>query len=172
MKTTILTSLILFFVATTSLAQIRLAPFLGYGEGLNRWGIGAYAEIALNDRVSISPAFTQYFPKNFDSNPRRSGWELNGDVNYYVINGDIGYLYALAGLNYTNVRTRTSTPANDIIDNDGNFGFNFGIGSMAHVTDLIYPFAEAKYTAGGYSQATLIFGVKFELGKRGIDYDY
>ena len=172
MKKIIFTLLIPFCLTTASLAQIRVGPFLGYGEGLNRWGIGAYTEIAFNERMSVSPQFIQYFPKNFDSNPRRSGWELNADANYYVVSGDVGYLYGLAGLNYTNIRTRTSTPASDVVDNDGNFGFNFGIGSMVNVKDLFYPFAEGKYTAGSYSQASLIFGVKFQLGGRSLEDDF
>ena len=173
MKTTISTLVILFAVTTASLAQVRLAPFLGYGEGLNCWGIGAYAEIVIDNRLSFSPYFTQYFPESLNDNPRLSGWELNGNVNYYVINGDAVSLYGLAGLNYTNVRTRISTPAaDDLVDNDGNFGFNFGIGTMVNIKNYLYPFVEGKYTAGEYSQAGLILGVKFQLGKRQIDYDY
>lgn len=157
---------------TTSLAQVRVGPFLAYGEGINLWGIGAYAELLFNDRVSLSPQFTQYFPENFDNNPRLSGWELNANMNYYVVRGDIGYVYGLAGLNYTTIRTRISTPIADNVDNDGNLGFNFGIGAMARVNDFLFPFAEGKYTAGGYSQAGLIFGVRFQLGAGTLEDDY
>ncbi len=172
MKTIISTLLILFFVTTASVAQVRLAPFLAYGEGLNCWGLGAYAEMVIDDRLSFSPYFTQYFPESLNDNPRLSGWELNGNVNYYVVSGDVASLYGLAGLNYTNIRTRTSTPSENVVDNDGNFGFNFGIGTMVNIKDYLFPFVEGKYTAGGYSQAGLIIGVKFQLGKRQIDYDY
>jgi outer membrane immunogenic protein len=172
MKTRIFTIAILISVATVASAQVRVGPYLGYGEELNRWGIGALAEVMLSERVAVSPNFTVYFPKNFDNNPRRSGWELNANMNYYVVNGDVGYLYGLAGLNYTTVRTRTSTPTADVVDNDGNLGFNFGIGTMVGVNDFFYPFAEAKYTAGGYSQISLFFGIKFQLGGGSLDYDY
>ena len=172
MNKIISTVLITCLMATASLAQIRIGPYLGYGEGLNLWGIGAYSEVAFNDRVSISPQLTVYFPENFDNNPRQSGWELNANVNYYVVRGDVGYLYGLAGANYTNVRTRTSTPSADITDKDGNIGFNFGIGTMVNVNDLLYPFAEGKYTAGGYSQASIIFGVKFQFGHRALEDDF
>ena len=172
MKKIIFTALISFCLATASVAQIRVGPFLGYGESLNRWGIGAYTEIAFNDRISFSPQFIQYFPKTFDSNPRRSGWELNANANYYVVNGDVASLYGLAGLNYTNIRTRTTTPAAEVVDNDGNVGFNFGIGTMVNINDSLFPFAEGKYTAGGYSQASLIFGVKFHIAGRSIEDDF
>jgi opacity protein-like surface antigen len=172
MKKIISTLLISFCLATASLAQIRIGPFLGYGERLNRWGIGAYTEIHFNEKISVSPQFIQYFPKNFDSNPRRSGWELNANVSYYVITGDVAYLYGLAGLSYTNIRTRTSTPASDVIDNDGNAGLNIGIGTMVKINDFLYPFAEGKYTVGTYSQASLMFGVKFQLGEGSIEDDF
>ena len=172
MKKITLTLLVSLLVTGASLAQVRVGPHLGYGEGLNRWGIGAYSEIAFNDRISVSPNFTAYFPENFDNNPRRSGWELNANANYYVVTGDVGYLYGLAGLNWTNVRTRTSTPSVDVTDNDGNFGFNFGIGTMVNINEFLYPFAEGKYTVGGYSQLTLIFGVKFQLGSRSLEDDF
>lgn len=172
MRYLFLTLLIPLFVTTASQAQIRIGPYLAYGEGLNLWGIGAYSEFSLNDRMSISPAFTQYFPESFDNNPRHSAWELNANVNYYVIRGYVGYLYGLAGLNYTNVKVRISTPTADEVDNNGNVGFNFGLGTMVNINDVLYPFAEGKYTAGGYSQATLIFGVKFQLGQRGLRDDY
>ena len=172
MKKILITLLIVFTAGSASWAQFRVGPYLAYGEGLNRWGIGVYTEVAFNDRVSIAPTFTQYFPENFDNNPRVSGWELNGNVNYYVITREVGYLYGLAGLNYTNIRTRISVPGDEEIDRDGNVGFNFGIGTMFNINDFLYPFAEGKYTAGGFSQANLLFGVKFQLGRRSIAYDY
>jgi len=172
MRRTIFTLILLYSAVTASLAQVRVAPFLAYGEGINLWGIGAYAEVLFNDRVSFSPQFTLYFPENFDNNPRHSGWELNANMNYYVIRGDIGYLYGLEGLNFTTIRTRISTPVEDDVDNDGNLGFNFGIGTMVRVNDYLLPFVEGKYTAGSYSQATLIFGVKFQVGSGDLDYDY
>jgi opacity protein-like surface antigen len=172
MKKIISTLLISLCLITASLGQIRIGPFLGYGERLNRWGIGAYTEIAFNEKISVSPQFIQYFPKNFDSNPRRSGWELNANANYYVVTGDVGYLYGLAGLNYTNIRTRTSTPTVDVVDNDGNAGLNLGIGAMVGINRILYPFVEGKYTVGTYSQASLIFGVKFQLSRRSLEDDF
>lgn len=165
----------LFALLTLSLgaeAQVRVGPFLGYGDGLGLWGIGAYTEIALNDRVSISPIFTQYFPKDLEGIPRRNMWEVNANVNYYVVHGDIGYLYGLAGVNYTNINIRTRTALVDEVERDGNLGVNVGLGTMFRVTELLLPFAETKYTVGGYSQWTLIFGVRFALGDNEPEYDY
>jgi hypothetical protein len=57
-------------------------------------------------------------------------------------------------------------------ENDGNLGFNLGLGTMVRISDHMFPFAEGKYTVGGYSQFTVIFGVKFQLGDQTLTEDY
>lgn len=168
----IFTMMVLLTLALPTQAQIRVAPFLAYGDQLGLWGLGAYSEIMLNEKMSISPSFTQYFPKNLDNVPRRSAWELNANLNYYVINGEVGYLYGLAGLNYTHMRLRTTTAFADEVDNDNNVGLNVGLGTMVRISDLLLPFAEAKYTAGGYSELSVMIGVKFDLGGDSLEDDY
>jgi outer membrane immunogenic protein len=172
MKKIIFTLLLSFAIAIGSDAQVRVGPFLGYGDGLGLWGIGAYSEIVLNERVSISPVFTQYFPKTLDNRPRKSMWEVNANLNYYVITGEVGYLYGLTGLNYTNIKIRDNMGLTDEPENDGNLGLNLGLGTMVRVNEMILPFVEGKYTVGGYSQLAVIFGVKFQLGDRTLDEDY
>jgi hypothetical protein len=172
MRKVIFTFLFFAIVSSASNAQVRVGPFLGYGDELGLWGLGAYSEIAFSEKLSFSPIFTQYFPKSIDNIPRRSVWELNTNLNYYLLRGDAVYLYGLTGLNFTQIKTRTRTATTEDIDKDGNVGVNLGLGTMFRVNDLLLPFAEAKYTAGGYSQFTLIFGVKFQLGERSLEDDY
>lgn len=172
MRKIIFTAFITLLISVASHAQLRVGPFLGYGNGLELWGIGVHTELLLNDKVSISPVFTQYFPERLGSIPRRTMWELNGNLNYYVIRGQVGYLYGLAGINYTNIRTKMSTALTDEVENKGNLGLNVGLGTMVRIKNNILPFAEAKYTVGGYSQYTLNFGVKFQLGDNTLQDDY
>ena len=172
MKKIIFTTLIVAALTMTAHAQVRVAPFLAYGDQLGLWGLGAYTEILLNDRVSISPNFTQYFPENLDNNPRRSAWEVNGNVNYYVIRGDVGYLYGLAGLNYTHIKIRNRIALADEEQSDNNVGLNLGLGTQVRINDVLLPFAEGKYTAGGYSQLSVMIGVKFQLGDATLEDDY
>ena len=171
MKVLILTLLTSVICAAAS-AQVRVGPFLAYGNGLGLWGLGAYSEITLNEKLSVSPIFTQYFPEDLEGIPRRTVWELNLNANYYLVRGEVGYLYGLAGLNYTNIRIRTRTALRDEVEQDPNFGLNVGLGTMFRVNDLILPFAEGKYTVGGYSQWSVIFGVKFQLGDEELEEDY
>ena len=168
----IFTTVFSFVLILSAHAQVRVAPFLAYGDELGLWGLGAYAEMVANDRLSFSTHFTQYFPENFDNLPRRTVWELNANVNYYVIRGDVGYLYGLAGANFTNIRIRTRTAVDDEIDTDGNLGLNIGIGTMVRINELLLPFVEGKYTVGGYSQLGIIFGMNFQLGEGTLSEDY
>lgn len=172
MRKLIFTTILSLALLGISQAQVRVAPFLGYGDGLGLWGLGAYAEVVANDRVSFSTHFTQYFPKSLDNIPRRTVWELNANVNYYVIRGEVGYLYGIAGANYTNIRIRTRTALTDEVETDGNLGLNVGAGTMVRINDLLLPFVEAKYTAGGYSQLGVLIGVKFQLGQDSLEEDY
>ena len=167
----ILTIITLVVISSAAAAQVRIGPYLGYGHQLSLWGLGAHAEILLNERVSISAVFTQYFPEDLDNIPRRNAWEVNTNLNYYVIDGEVGYLYGLAGLNYTHFKTRTTTAFSEEVDQDGNIGLNMGLGTMVRINDFLLPFVEAKYTAGGYSQLTLNFGVKFQLGEATLEDD-
>jgi outer membrane protein X len=168
----ITTAVIVCVLSLSAHAQVRVAPFLGYGNELGLWGLGGQVELLLNERLSITPVFMQYFPEDLDNAPRRTAWEVNGNVNYYVINGEVGYLYGLAGVNYTHIKIRTRTAFTDEIENDNNVGLNFGLGSMVRINDLVLPFVEAKYTVGGYSQLSVMAGVKFQLGGDTLDEDY
>lgn len=159
-------------IVASGAAQVRVGPFLGYGDHSGLWGLGAYSEFLINDKVSVSPVFIQYFPEDLDRIPRRSMWELNGNVNYYIVNGEVGYLYGLAGLNYTRIKNKTRTLLTEDTDYDGNVGINVGLGAMVRINGLLLPFVEGKYTAGGYSQASLLFGVKFQFGDSTLEEDY
>lgn len=167
MNKAIFSILFLLLIAGVSSAQgVRVGPFLAYGDGFGLWGIGAYSEIVIDERISISPVFTQYFPEDLGNIPRRSAWEVSVSLNYYVITGEVGYLYGFAGPSFTHIKTRTpALPSGELVDKDGNIGLNLGIGTMVKVSDLLLPFVEAKYTVGGYSQFTALFGVKFQLGE-------
>jgi hypothetical protein len=172
MKKVYVTFMVFFLFAPALLAQVRLGPFLAYGDKSGLWGLGIYPEFMVNERFSISPVFTQYFPKRLDNAPRRTMWEIDANANYYLAQGEVGFLYGLAGLNFTRTTLKNSPSTFDDNKSDENVGVNVGLGTMARINDLLLPFAEAKFTAGGYSQFSVKFGLKFELGDRDIEEDY
>ena len=168
----IFTVFITGLISTVAVGQVRVGPFLAYGAELGLWGLGAHSEMLLSDKVTVSAVFTQYFPEDFDDIPRRTVWELNANMNYYVIGGDVGYLYGLAGVNFTHFKVKTRTALTEVVEKDLNAGLNVGIGTMVRISDVILPFAEGKYTVGGYSQLSFLFGVKFQLGDGTLEDDY
>lgn len=171
MKKLIITMLMTTAIAAASQAQVRLGPFLGYGENLGLWGLGVHTEFTIDETLSISPVFIQYFPEELTNSPRRIAWELDANLNYYIVSGDVGNFYGLAGLNYTQIRLRDRDAITDEVETNGNAGLNMGLGTMFRINRVL-PFAEAKYTIGGYSQFTLFFGAKFQLGSDRILSDY
>ena len=152
-------------------AQVRLGPFLGYGERLGLWGLGVHTEVMLNDRFGVSPIFIQYFPKQLGSTYRKTAWELDLNVNYHVLTGEVASLYGLGGVTYTKIRIRDQNLLTDQLESDGNIGLNAGLGTLFRINNIL-PFAEAKYTLGGYSQLTVFVGVKVELGGNTLVDDY
>jgi opacity protein-like surface antigen len=144
-------------------AQLRVGQFLGYGVGLGLWGLGVHTELLVNERLGISPVLIQYFPKKFDNTPRRSAWELDINADYYFLTGDVGNLYGLGGINYTRTRLRGHDLTGDEVQTKGDLGLNLGLGTMFRINNIL-PFAEAKYTLGGYSQLTFFIGARFQLG--------
>lgn len=172
MKKVYITFILSCLLSPALLAQVRLGPFLAYGEESGLWGLGAYPEILLNEKLSLSPVFVQYFPKRLDNSPRRSMWEINANANYYFIHGEVGFLYGLAGLNFTRITDKNKSALLEDNESDENVGVNIGLGTMVRINDLLLPFVEAKYTAGGYSQLSVMFGLKFELENRQIEEDF
>ncbi|HET7179715.1 MAG TPA: hypothetical protein VFI14_08325 [Chryseosolibacter sp.] len=172
MKKVYIAFIALLLSAPALLAQVRLGPFLAYGDKSGLWGLGVYPEFVVNEKLSVSPVFTQYFPKRLDNAPRRSMWEINANANYYFVQGRVGFFYGLAGLNFTRSTLKNSPSTLEDNKSDENVGVNVGLGTMARINDLLLPFAEAKFTAGGYSQFSVKFGLKFELGDRDLEDDY
>ncbi len=47
MKKIIFTLFISLVISAASQAQVRVGPFLAYGEGLGLWGLGVHTEVLL-----------------------------------------------------------------------------------------------------------------------------
>ena len=171
MRKIYVTTMILLTLSAASLAQVRVGPFLGYGDGLGLWGLGVHTELLVSEKLSINPVFIQYFPKALTGAFRKSAWELDLNANYYLINGEVGKLYGLGGINYTQIRFRDRNSMMEEAVTDGNLGLNLGLGTIFLINNIM-PFAEAKYTVGGYSQLTVFVGVKFQLGESTLEDDY
>ncbi len=142
--------------------ETRIGGMLAYGTEIENIGIGVNAEFGITEKISISPGFIFYLPKD-EYGIDITWWEINGNANYYFMEGNTD-VYGLAGLNYTNVKI--SYPDNPFFDgdiSDGRFGLNIGGGANFHIGSSIMPFAELKYVIIDGGQLVLAAGVKFSL---------
>jgi outer membrane protein X len=149
------------FIASAQ-TETRIGGMLAYGTEIENLGIGANAEFGITEKLSISPGFIFYLPKD-EYGIDITWWEINANANYYFMEGNTD-VYGLAGLNYTSVKI--SYPDNPFFDgdvSDGRFGLNIGGGANFHIGSSILPFAELKYVIIDGGQLVLAAGVKFSL---------
>lgn len=151
-----------------SSAQIdtRLGAMLAYGTEIKNPGIGVNAEFGVMEKLSISPSFIYYFPKD-ESGVKINWWEINANANYYFLQGNTD-VYGLAGLNYSSIKVDLDIPDNPFFDvdgsaSDGRFGLNIGGGANFNIGSAIMPFAELKYVIIDGGQLVISGGVKFTL---------
>ncbi|MDR6300556.1 outer membrane beta-barrel protein [Mesonia maritima] len=169
----IITSLSFFvfcFVSLTANAQkidTRIGGMLAYGTEIENIGIGANVEFGIIDKLSITPSFIYYLPK--ENGPIKITWfEFNTNANYYFIQDEDFDFYGIGGLNYTNVNVKYD---NDILGgfgssvsgSDGRIGLNIGGGANLKLDGNITPFAELKYVIIDGGQLVLAAGVKFKI---------
>lgn len=146
----------------------RIGGMLAYGTEIENIGVGANAEFGVMEKLSISPSFIYYLPK--EEGPVKVNWfEVNANANYYLLNDGGFDVYGLAGLNYSSVKVKYDGAAfpgfgGSASGSDGRFGLNLGAGANMHLSnDSIMPFAELKYVIIDGGQLVLAAGVKFKI---------
>jgi hypothetical protein len=150
----------------------RIGGQLAFGTKDLGLGFGARGEFNITDNISIVPKFTYYLGKS-ESTPvgdvSFSAWTLDADGHYYFTTDGLNF-YALAGLSYTSVTSKTPVISSPF----GNFGggsvsdskiaLNLGGGVNFAQNESFVPFAEVRYNT--FLEAVLISaGVSFPLGK-------
>lgn len=143
--------------------ETRIGGMLAYGTEIENPGMGVNAEFGILEKLSVSPSFIYYLPKE-EAGININWFELNGNANYYFLQGNSD-VYGLAGLNYTSVKVDYSENSffsgNSI--SDGRMGLNIGGGANFHIGSSILPFAEVKYVIIDGGQLVIAAGVKFAL---------
>lgn len=164
-KKLFIAALFIFGGISISSAQMdtRIGAMLAYGTEIENPGIGVNAEFGVMEKLSISPSFIYYFPKE-ESGISINWWEINANANYYFLQGNTD-VYGLAGLNYSSVKVEF--PENSFFSgasaSDGRFGLNIGGGANFNLGGAITPFAELKYVIIDGGQLVIGAGVKFTL---------
>lgn len=163
----ILTTLAFVVFTTTSYSQndTKIGALLGYGTEIENIGIGADAEFPVMEKLTISPSFIYYLPKD-EFGIKLNWFEFNADANYYFLTEDNLDIYGIGGLNYSSVSIDydgTSIFGEDRSVNDGRFGLNIGGGANFNIGSGITPFAELKYVVIDGGQLVIAAGVKFNI---------
>lgn len=143
----------------------RLGAQLIYGTDINTIGLGAIAEFPIAEKMVISPSFSFYFPKD-NGFAKTNAFELNGNLNYELLNDSKILVYALGGLNYTNYKVKvdlTSIGGGDVASSDGRIGLNLGLGANFDIGKNFLPFGEIKYIVSNFDRLVIAAGVKFDL---------
>lgn len=169
MKTKLLLPGLFFFFGgiflSSAQTDTRLGAMLAYGTEIENIGLGVNAEFPVMEKLTISPGFIYYFPKD-ESGINLNWWELNANANYYFADTESIGFYGLAGLNYSHVKVDydgPSIPGMDFEYSDGRFGLNLGAGANFAIGSSLVPFAELKYVIIDGGQLVLAAGVRFNI---------
>jgi outer membrane protein X len=150
----------------TAMAQTetRIGGLLAYGTEIESIGIGANAEFPIIEKLTISPSFIYYLPKDEDGG-KINWFEVNANANYYLLDQENVGVYGLAGLNYSSIKVKIDGDAvfgEDFSVSDGRLGLNLGGGANFNLGKLT-PFTEIKYVIIDRGQLVIAAGVKFDI---------
>ncbi|MDR7128964.1 outer membrane protein X [Algoriphagus sp. 4150] len=144
----------------------RIGGQLIYGTNINSLGVGAIAEFPIAEKMIISPSFSFYFPKD-ETIVKTSAFEINGNLNYMLLQEGAIHLYGLGGLNYTQMKVKTDLSiiggTSDFSVSEGRIGLNLGAGVNFDLGKNLLPFAEIKYVLSDFDRLVLAGGIKFNF---------
>jgi len=163
----LITAIIIITFSLTASAQsdTKIGALLGYGTEIKTIGLGANAEFPIMEKLTISPSFIYYLPKD-ESGIKINWFEVNANANYYFLEEENIDVYGIAGLNYSSIKVKYENSfglGGDFSSSDGRIGLNLGAGANFNIGNSITPFAEIKYVIIDGGQLVIAGGVKFNL---------
>ncbi|WP_225037052.1 outer membrane beta-barrel protein [Winogradskyella sp. SM1960] len=168
-KTHLLVTVSLIYLSSSIVlsaqSETKIGAFFAYGTEIENIGIGANAEFPIADKLTISPSFIYYLPKD-ESGIKINWFEINANANYYFLDEDSIGVYGFAGLNYSSIKVKYDDAfgfLGDFSSSDGRLGLNLGAGANFDIGSNITPFAELKYVIIDGGQLVIAAGVKFNL---------
>ncbi|SDI08527.1 outer membrane protein [Winogradskyella thalassocola] len=156
---------ITFSIGAFAQTETKIGALIGYGTEIENIGIGANAEFPIMEKLTISPSFIYYLPKD-ESGIKINWFEVNANANYYFLDEENIDVYGIAGLNYSSIKVKYENSfglGGDFSSSDGRIGLNLGAGANFNIGSSITPFAELKYVIIDGGQLVVAAGVKFNL---------
>src|SRR5690554_5654464 len=152
-------------------AQFRTVGVgLMYGTEIEKIGLRVDGVYQINEEFRATADLGLFLPEKEsfgNAEVKSSMWELNANGNYiFFADADQGMLaYALAGLNFTTLKTSVDGfgPQIDGSDSNTEVGLNIGAG-MEYNLDFANLFGEIKYVLGDYDQLNIGVGLRFAIG--------
>ncbi|WP_418639284.1 outer membrane protein [Winogradskyella sp.] len=163
----LITALVIISLSFTASAQseTKVGALIGYGTEIENIGLGANAEFPIMEKLTISPSFIYYLPKD-ESGIKINWFEVNANANYYFLDEENIDVYGIAGLNYSSIKVKYENSfglGGNFSSSDGRIGLNLGTGANFNIGSSITPFAEIKYVIIDGGQLVIAGGVKFNL---------
>ncbi len=143
-----------FGIHSTATAQISVGGGLGYGEGVEEFGLKIDGVYTINEDFRAGADIIYFFAET-----DVTFWELNMNGNYLFVNNDGLIAYALAGINY----------AKQSVDIDGfgsysnsEVGLNLGAG-LEYELGFAKLAPEIKYALSSLDQVVISAGLRFPI---------
>lgn len=154
-------------IGTHAQEETRIGGFLAYGSEIENIGIGANAEFPIIENLTIAPSLIYYFPKE-QYGIKMSWFEINANVNYYLLSQENLGVYGMGGLNFSSVKVTYDFDdvwgfGDNSSSTDSRIGLNLGAGANLTINAGLIPFAEMKYVIIDGGQFVAAAGVRFKL---------
>jgi hypothetical protein len=131
---------------------------LAHGNKVDAFGLHLRPAYMLFDQLHIVPSTTLFFGSQI-GNLKRNVSSFNIDGNYVIKSDDTLFQpYFLGGLNFS--RERIKNDSDNTVMKRTRRGVNIGAGVDLRLLKRFAPFAEARYTIGGYGQFEVMAGLK------------
>jgi len=167
-------TVILLFITIGISAQFKLGGKLAYGTKIESLGIGAKAIYPINDKLTASGELNYFFRNTASSPFMGSSIDIETSTNLVTLNTDLHYnllassfdFYALGGLNFSIVSTKSSSSVNSLSSTPFNqtfIGLNVGIGGSIPINRDLDLFSELKYIASDFNQLLFSAGVLYSI---------
>ncbi len=151
--------LVAFFMNFNLSAQTSLGGGVSYGSEIDEPGINIRGGAMLGDNFRISGDLNYFFPGD-DGFYDVDVWGLNFNGAFILPSNEGLYVYPLAGLNITTIKSELG----DFEDTRTEMGLNLG-GGLGVNLGAVTPFIEGKYVISDYDQAVVSVGLLFNLGE-------
>lgn len=133
---------ILALVSSASFAQLKYGGGLTLGtksaidddgDAKMGFGINARVDYAINEKLSIVPGFTFYFPSSVEAYGEElkvSIWKLSADAHYTFAGDESLGFYGIGGLNYTSGKFKYEGEMGSWDTTESEIGLDLGVGAL------------------------------------------